>query len=224
MPILLIPGFMAGDLTLSLMCGWLGRLGYEPCRAGIRANVDCTGHAIDRLEDALEQLVDRHERPAAIIGHSRGGSMARILAVRRPELVHSIICLGSPLTDQFAVHPLVRAQVEAVATLGTLGVHGLFRRACLLGDCCDRVRREAVAPFPDGVRFTSIYTRSDGIVDWHACLDPAAAQVEVRSSHCGMAVNGRVYIEIGRALAPEIRVAHPRSQVQAVRTASALAA
>ena len=224
MPVLLIPGFMAGDLTLSLMSHWLGRLGYEPCRAGIRANVDCTGHAVDRLEASLERLAGHYGRPVAIIGHSRGGSMARILAARRPELVAAIVCMGSPLTDQFAVHPLVRVHVEAVAALGTLGVHGLFRRNCLLGSCCEQVRREAAAPFPAGVRFTSIYSRSDGIVDWRACLDPAATHVEVVSSHCGMAVNGRVYTEIGRALAPEIELAHPRSRVRAVRSAAALAA
>lgn len=223
-PVLLIPGFMAGDLTLSLMDHWLGRLGYEPRRTGIRANIDCTGHAIDRLERALQRLADHHGRQVAIIGHSRGGSMARILAVRRPDLVTAIVCLGSPLVDQFAVHPLVRAHVEAVATLGTLGVRGLFRRGCLMDRCCDRVREEASAPFPPDVRFTSIYTRSDGIVDWRACLDPAATHIEVRSSHCGMAVNGGVYTEIGRALAPEIHVAHPRSAVQAVRSAAALAA
>ena len=224
MPILLIPGFMAGDLSLSLMSHWLVRLGYEPIRAGIRANVDCTGAAIDRLEAALVRHAGHHGRSVTVIGHSRGGAMARVLAVRRPDLVAGIICLGSPLTDQLAVHPLVRAQVEAVAALGGLGVHGLFRRACLVGECCDQVRRESVAPFPEGVRFTSLYSRSDGIVDWRACLDPAATQVEVRSSHCGMAVNGQVYTEIGRALAPEVRLAHPRSRVQAVRSAAALAA
>ncbi len=224
LPVLLIPGFMAGDLSLSLMGSWLGRLGYEPCRAGIRANVDCTGRAIGRLEAQVERLADHHGRRVGIVGHSRGGSMARILAVRRPDLVHGIVCLGSPLTDQLAIHPLVRVQVEAVAALGGLGLQGLFRRHCLLGDCCADVRREALAPFPSDIRFTSIYSRSDGIVNWRACLDPASEQVEVSSSHCGMAFNGRVFTEIGRALAPEIRLAHPRSRVRAVRTAAALAA
>src|SRR5579859_3756540 len=111
-PVLLIPGFLAGDMTLSMMAGWLGRLGYEPCRAGIRANVDCAARALGRLEAQLEGLVEAHGRPAAIVGHSRGGSMARILAVRRPDLVDGIVCLGAPLTDQLAVHPLVRVQVE----------------------------------------------------------------------------------------------------------------
>jgi len=224
MPVLLIPGFMAGDLSLSLMGGWLRRLGYQPCRAGIRVNADCTGAAIERLDAQLQALAGRHGRQVAILGHSRGGAMARLLAVRRPDLVAAIVCLGSPLTDEFAVHPLVRAHVEAVATLGTLGVHGCFRRACLTGDCCAQVRDEARAPFPAGIRFTSIYSRSDGIVDWEACLDPAAVHVEVDSSHCGMAVNGHVFTEIGRALAPEVRLAHPRSSVRAVRAGRAIAA
>jgi hypothetical protein len=46
----------------------------------------------------------------------------------------------------------------------------------------------------------SIYSRSDGIVDWRACLDPAAEHVEVRASHIGMAVNGEVYAAVGAAL------------------------
>jgi triacylglycerol lipase len=224
MPVLLIPGFMAGDVSLSLMSTWLGRMGYEPCPAGIRANVDCTGRAIERLEAQLRRLASHYRRPVAIVGHSRGGGMARILAVRRPDLVHGIVCLGSPLTDQFAVHPLVRAQVEAVARLGTLGLRGLFRRDCLVGSCCDKVRAEALGPFPAQTRFTSIYSRSDGIVDWRACLDPAARHVEVRSSHCGMAFNAQVYTEIGRVLAPAIQLAHPRSAVRAVRAAGRLAA
>ena len=45
-----------------------------------------------------------------------------------------------------------------------------------------------------------MYSRSDGIVDWHACLDPAAQQVEVRASHCGMAVSSGVYRELSFAL------------------------
>ena len=39
------------------------------------------------------------------------------------------------------------------------------------------------------VAFTAVYSRRDGIVDWRACLDPQATHVEVRSSHCGMAVD-----------------------------------
>jgi triacylglycerol lipase len=223
-PVLLIPGFLAGDMTLSLMARWLGRLGHEPCQAGIRANVDCSARALNRLELQLERLTETHGRRAAIVGHSRGGSMARILAVRRPDLVEAIVCLGAPLSDPLAVHPLVRMHVETVALIGGLGVSGFFSRNCLEGPCCETVRRDAAAPFPEGIAFTSIYSRSDGVIDWHTCLDPAATLVEVGSSHCGMAAHGEVFAAIGRALAPAPAFARPRSRVQAVRSARALAA
>jgi len=199
-PVLLIPGFLAGDLSLGVMARWLRQLGYHPTRAGIRANVDCTAKALGRLEGQLQRAAERHGRTVSVIGHSRGGTMARVLAVRRPDLVQAIVCLGSPIAEQLEVHPLVRAQVRAVATLGSLGVPGLFTLGCNNGCCADALV-EAQAPFPAGVRFTSIYSRSDGIVAWRACLDPAAEQVEVRSSHVGMALNPQVYREIARALA-----------------------
>jgi hypothetical protein len=57
------------------------------------------------------------------------------------------------------------------------------------------------ADFPAEVGFTSIYSKSDGIVKWTSCLDEAAKHVEVRSSHCGMAVNGGAYRATAKALA-----------------------
>jgi triacylglycerol lipase len=46
----------------------------------------------------------------------------------------------------------------------------------------------------------AVHSRSDGIVDWRACLDPYANCVEVDGSHCGMAVNPAVYRELESAL------------------------
>jgi pimeloyl-ACP methyl ester carboxylesterase len=200
-PVLLVPGFLAGDLSLSLMAKWLKRIGYRPCRAGIVANIDCTARAIERLEGHLDRLTERHGRPVTVIGHSRGGSMARVLAVRRPEQVECVISMGSPVTDQLAVHPLVRAHVETVALLGSLGMPGMFSHGCSYGECCEQVRAQAAGPFPDQVGFTSIYSRSDGVVDWRACLDSAARHVEVGSSHIGMAVNAEVYRVVADTLA-----------------------
>jgi triacylglycerol lipase len=199
-PVPMIPGFLAGDLSLMVMARWLRDIGYRPSRAGIRANIDCTERALVRLEDQLERFAERHERRVRIVGHSRGGTMARVLAVRRPDVVEGIICLGAPMTDQLEVHPFVRAQVRTVALLGTLGVPGLFSFGCG-GSCCAQATTDASAPFPAGVAFTSIYSRSDGIVAWRACLDPAAKQIEVHSSHVGMAVNGDVFRAVAAALA-----------------------
>src|SRR5918911_2739180 len=55
-PILLIPGFLAGDGSLSVMAGWLKRAGYRPSRAGIVSNVNCAGVLMPRLEERLQRL------------------------------------------------------------------------------------------------------------------------------------------------------------------------
>ena len=49
-PVLLIPGFLAGDGSLSMLTHWLRRSGYHTRKAGIRVNVDCSGRALARLE------------------------------------------------------------------------------------------------------------------------------------------------------------------------------
>src|SRR5688500_16109092 len=75
-PVLLVPGFMAGDRSLAMMAGWLKRCGHKPSKAGMLANVDCSGAALARLEQRLEALVaERARRRAVIVGQSRGGSL-----------------------------------------------------------------------------------------------------------------------------------------------------
>jgi pimeloyl-ACP methyl ester carboxylesterase len=200
-PVMLIPGFLAGDGSLALMTKWLRRTGHNTSKAGIRTNVDCSEAAIAPLEARLEALVQKHGKRAAIIGQSRGGNFAKVLARRRPELVSGIVTLGSPQLDPLAVHAAVLAPVGLVGLLGTLGARGFFKRTCLAGDCCTHFWDDFRADVPRGVGYVSIYSRHDGIVDWHACLDPAAERlVEVGSSHCGMAVNPSAYREIALAL------------------------
>jgi hypothetical protein len=103
--------------------------------------------------------------------------------------------------DPLAVHPLVRLHVEAVSRLGSLGAPGLFKRSCLDGECCAEFWEHLAGPLPPGVGFVSVYSKSDGIVDWRACLDPCAdEQVEIAASHCGMAVNPAAWRAIAAAL------------------------
>lgn len=200
-PVLLIPGFLAGDDSLGIMARWLRDTGHHPSRAGIRANIACSGTTVERLEDRLERLVERQGKRAAIVGHSRGGGLAKVLAHRRPDLVSGIVLLGCPITDPIAVHPYVRLQLRAVAALGRLGVPGLFSEDCLEGDCCASFWEHIAADVARGVGYVSIYSRSDGIVSWEACLDPAAVTVEVEASHCGMAVHADVFRALADALA-----------------------
>src|SRR5690349_739859 len=80
-PVMLIPGFLAGDPSLSVMADWLKRIGHRPHGSGIRFNVDCAERVLHGLERRLERIAA--ERPAAIVGHSRGGHLAKALANRR---------------------------------------------------------------------------------------------------------------------------------------------
>ena len=201
-PVLLIPGFLAGDGSLSTLAGWLRAHGYRTERAGIRLNVACSGVACTRLEQRLEAFAEASGQPVTIVGQSRGGIFAKALAAQRPDLVTAIVTLGSPTVSQLRVHPLVLAEIGVVGALGSGRVPGLFSVRCLRGDCCALFRTALAGPFPEGVPWTAVYSRRDGLVDWRACLDPQAGEhVEVGASHCGMAHSAPVYREIARALA-----------------------
>jgi triacylglycerol lipase len=200
-PVFLIPGLLAGDSTLAVLTYWLRRSGHRTSKAGMRLNVGCSGSGVECLEQRLERLVDKTGEPALVIGQSRGGCFAKVLACRRPDLVSGIVTLGAPTLGSLAVHPLVRLQVAALGTLGSLGAPGVFSKDCLDGSCCSEFWAMHDGPLPEGVRFVSIYSRSDGIVDWHACLDPSAERyVEVNASHLGMGLNAEVYRAIAQAL------------------------
>ena len=120
-PVLLIPGFLAGDGSLSPMAGWLKRAGYRPSRAGIVSNLNCAGVLMPRLEKRLERLVSAQGLRAAIVGQSRGGTLAKVLAQRRPDLVAGVVALGSPQLYPLAVHPLVRLPGRGTPLGGLLG-------------------------------------------------------------------------------------------------------
>jgi triacylglycerol lipase len=200
-PALLIPGFLAGDGSLALMSDWLRRAGYRTSRAGMRANVGCSGAGLAALEERLERAVESQGQRAVVIGQSRGGSQAKVLAARRPDLVCGVVTLGSPHIKPLAVHPVVRIGVEAVSRLGSLGAPGLFKRSCMEGECCAGFWKQLAAPLPPDVGFVAVYSRSDGIVDWRACLDPSAEEhVEIRASHCGMAVSPAAWRAVAGAL------------------------
>jgi pimeloyl-ACP methyl ester carboxylesterase len=199
-PVLLVPGFMAGDSSLLVLRSWLRRRGHRVAMSGIRANVDCAERTVARLQQQLRELADECGRRVALIGQSRGGALARAVAVREPERVSVLVMLGSPVRDGLAVSAPVLRTVRWMARLGDLRVPGVFSTSCRDGECCAAFREDLLAPLHADIDAVSVHSRSDGIVDWRACLDPHGEQVEVDSSHCGMSVHPAVYRMLDRLL------------------------
>ena len=110
-----------------------------------------------------------------MIGQSRGGTLARALAAGHPESVAGLVTLGSPVLDPLAVSASVLRTVRSFARLGDLGVRGVFSSDCRDGACCAEFRSLLEAPLDPDLPTLAVYSRSDGIVDWRACLDPTRA-------------------------------------------------
>jgi pimeloyl-ACP methyl ester carboxylesterase len=204
-PVVLMPGFLAGDPTLIVLAAWLRRIGHRPYTCGFVANVDCSDRALERVERRVEQLHRRHGRRVALVGHSRGGHYARALAHRRPDRVSHAVSLGADLQRMLGVS----APTHAAVTAARHGVHALRRaRAarCLTPECTCAFARDFTAPLPaDRVRFTSVYSKGDGVVRWPGSLIDGADCVEVTGSHVGLIVNRKAYRAIAAALAlPEL--------------------
>jgi triacylglycerol lipase len=201
-PVVLVPGFMAGDASLALLAAALRAQGHRTYRSHIHANVGCTLAAATQLEARLEAVAQRRGRRVRIVGHSLGGLLARGLAVRRPDLVAGIVTLGSPMLAPGAHHASLSRSLDALVRLSRAGVPGLMSLECVAGECARTSFEESRQPVPEGVDFTAVFSRRDGIVDWRACVDPLAATVEVRSSHVGMAVDPDVFRVVRRAVRP----------------------
>jgi pimeloyl-ACP methyl ester carboxylesterase len=212
-PVLLIPGFMAGDASLGVMRTWLRRRGHHVASSGMRVNIACAERIAERLAPRVRELAEHTGSPVALIGQSRGGAIARALAVREPDHVGALVMLGSPILDPLAVAPAVLRTVGWVARLGDMRMPGVLSGSCRDGDCCAEIREQMLEPLDERIEALAFYSRSDAIVDWRACLDPHAEHVEVDSSHCGMSVHPRVYRLIDELLD---RTARPAVEALAV--------
>ena len=123
-------------------------------------NADCAERAVGGIESRLHRFAEEAGGPVVLIGQSRGGELARVVALRNPDLVSSLVMLGSPVLDPLRVGPVVLGAVRYVARLGDLGVPGMFSSECGDGACCARFREDLLAPLPAAVRAVSIYSRS----------------------------------------------------------------
>lgn len=210
-PVVLIPGFLAGDYTLGVLGGWLDRIGYEAHGSGMRVNADCFDRALDRLDERVIALHETSGRRVALIGHSRGGHFAKALASRRPELISHVVAMGAGLDVPLAVSAPIMAAAKGVGAIHIRRAVGELPPSCMTGECTCRGFADYHAPFPSEIPITSIYSRGDGCLRWQCCVVPYADNIEVGGSHVGLAFERRAYAAIGRALAvPERGSKRPR--------------
>jgi pimeloyl-ACP methyl ester carboxylesterase len=117
-PVLLIPGFFAGDWLLTTMSLWLSRIGYRSYLSGIDWNVGCPSEKLERLDWRLSDSERECGARAVLIGDSLGGVLARAPAIVYPHRVRHVVTLGSPARIVWnAVRPRYRSAVRAFQTM-----------------------------------------------------------------------------------------------------------
>lgn len=200
LPTILIPGFLTGDWSMRVMSSALKEWNFAPRRSGIALNVACTNVLVDRLVDRLHELTDQHQRRVALVGWSRGGTLAKLIAMRSPQEVAGMVTLVSPNANPLAVNTVVERQLRALNRLNAMGASGVLGADCISGDCAKSVEAALNAQFPSTVPYVSMYTKSDGVVDWRACLDPDARVIEVTGTHLGVGNDLRVVRDIAEEL------------------------
>ena len=94
---MLIPGFMAGDMTLAPLANFCRWLGHRAVYAGILSNSECPRETMRKLNARLTLACEKFDQPIVVIGQSLGGVYAREIAREQPELVERVISLGSPI-------------------------------------------------------------------------------------------------------------------------------
>jgi pimeloyl-ACP methyl ester carboxylesterase len=189
--VLLLPGFLAPDRALEPLARVLRRLGYRTYRSGLNPNPGPTPATVRLLRRRVPEVLAQTRGAITLIGQSLGGIYAREIARWYPSQVRMVITLASPFRDPD--HTRVRRMAGALRRWW--GPEG--RRSA--GSLC--------RPLP--VPTTSIYSRTDGIVPWQACLErwgPRRENIEVDTSHYGMALHPSVI----RIVAD--RLAIPRGQ------------
>jgi len=200
--VIVIPGFLLTDLYLAEFRAWLSRIGYRTYYSGIGLNAECPNLLIrNRLNETIDKACRATGKKIHLVGHSLGGVLARAVASQMPDRIASVTTIGSPFRG-VTLHPSVLRAAELVR-LQILSQHGdNVLPACYTGACTCDFLESLTRRLPKSVHQTAIYTKSDGIVDWHVCkTGKADVDFEVSGTHIGLVFNPIVYDLVARRLA-----------------------
>ena len=170
-PVLVLPGLSAGDMSTLPMRTFLADRGYTVYGWALGRNDGYKPGLKELKQQRLQQIYDKHGQKVSVVGWSLGGIYARQLAKQCPDMVRDVISLGSP----FKGHP---RQSNAWRLYEALAGHSV-----------DEVVHEEDIHSPPPVPFTSIFSRTDGVVAWECCIEhesPIAENIGIEGSHCGL--------------------------------------
>ncbi len=200
--VVLVPGFLGTDFTLSQLHAWLSRIGYRPCYSGISVNAECPNLLIrQRLSAAVEKASDSTHRKVHLIGHSLGGTMARAVAAQMPDRVASVMTLASPMR-RIAGHAAILRAAEFVRKKILSRNGGNVLPDCYTANCTCSFLESLTGTLPKSIRQTAVYSKCDGLMDWRVCQtgDPDV-DVEVSATHIGMVFSPLAFKIVAERLA-----------------------
>lgn len=214
-PVIIFPGLASDGHAVRPLRDHCEELGYVACDWGRGWNTGPRGHIdgwLGALADDVSRVVERADgRSPTLIGWSLGGIYARELA-KLPQLrVRQVITIGTPFSG--AADSTHAGWVYRLLNGAPPPLHAELHERLAM---------------PPPVPTTSIYSRSDGIVAWQACVHqeswPQVQDIEVEASHLGMGWNPAVLRIVADRLAQPVeswqRYRAPSRQQRAPRGAT----
>jgi pimeloyl-ACP methyl ester carboxylesterase len=190
--IIVYPGLAAGDASTRPLRAFLEDLGYTVHGWYQGMNRGPGRGVLERLQEQLTAVHKDSGTPVSLIGWSLGGMYARELSKLAPKAVRNVITLGTP----FAQSP---------RSTNAWRVYAMLSGETLPDELVLRQLAEA-PPVP----FTSLYSKTDGVVAWQASIQPPSKananieNVEVFASHLGIGVNAAAWYAIADRLAQPV--------------------
>tara|TARA_R110002096_G_scaffold67702_9_gene163935 strand:- start:3517 stop:4326 length:810 start_codon:yes stop_codon:yes gene_type:complete len=201
-PVLLVPGFMAGDVMMLELHWWLRRIGYRSHLSNIVWNNDCPDKTARALANRTRGIYERSGRKVTLIGHSLGGLLSKSVSQDRPDYVESVVTIGSPFREIVKAHPAVIGLWDRLKLVqgGLIGRN--LHASCGTGHCTCAFVRNMLQPRETIPPQFAIYSKGDGVVDWTSCVeDEPERNAEVKGSHIGLVYNAEVFKVLADRLA-----------------------
>ena len=196
-PVVLVPGFMAGESTLLALKLFLQNKGYDVHTWGLGRNVGFRGKHANALPQKIRYLHHTTGRKVSLVGWSLGGVFSFYGAETTQDCVRSIITLGSPVS----VDMMGNQSPPALKAMYRLVSHRLGASAHLMQPRAKAMREHRRLPIPT----SCLYSLSDGVVPPQEATidgDPALHEnIQVPGSHVGLGFNGIVMAIVADRLA-----------------------